>query len=116
MISEVHPWATSVARGWRRAKGTSKQKLENNNFKNGGKKAKKLQKQTKKSGCKLWRRLARWPAKRGGGQDQTVSSMPTMAVAVFGTAYGARKPVAAACGADVMPISTAAQLAQPRPR
>src|SRR5689334_10362904 len=45
----------------------------------------------------------------------TLSSTPTTAVAVSGIVYGLWKPAMAACGADVAPISSAAQPDQRRP-
>jgi hypothetical protein len=45
----------------------------------------------------------------------TASSMPRAAVAVSGIAFGAWKPDAAACGADMAPISSAVHPAQRRP-
>ena len=48
----------------------------------------------------------------GGGQDGHGQQDPRAAVAVSGIVYGGGKPDAAACGADVTPISNAAQPAQ----
>jgi hypothetical protein len=55
------------------------------------------------------------PVQPAVARTATLSSTPTTAVAVSGIVYGLWKPATAACGADVAPISSAAQLDQRRP-
>jgi hypothetical protein len=55
------------------------------------------------------------PVRPAVARTATVSSTPRAAVAVSGIVYGLWKPATAACGADVAPISSAAQLDQRRP-
>src|SRR5580704_2833502 len=55
------------------------------------------------------------PGRPAVASTVTVSRIPTAAVATSGIVYGEPKPDAAACGADVAPISSAAQPAQRRP-
>jgi hypothetical protein len=52
------------------------------------------------------------PGRPAVASTVTVSSIPTAAVAVSGIVYGGWKPDAAASGADMAPISKAAQADQ----